>query len=74
MATKMCACGKPLHYGNFKMQQLVEQMIADLGEDIEVLAGGRKFKVPRHFIALHGLKATDLASLAKEYGFEEVPS
>jgi hypothetical protein len=68
----MCACGKPLHYGNLKMLELVEQMVADMGENVEVVACGRRFKVPRHFIALHGLKATDLPTLAKLYGFEEV--
>lgn len=70
MATeKMCACGKPLHYRNEKIQRLVQQMVDDLGERVKVVAHGRAFLVPRHFLALHGLKAEEVADL----GFEEVP-
>jgi hypothetical protein len=56
------------------MQRLVEQQVADLGECVSVTltATGQAFMVPRHFIALHGLKAPDLPALAELYGFEEV--
>ncbi len=39
-------------------------------EFIEVEVSGRRYKVPRHYIALHGLKGADVAAL----GFEEVGS
>jgi hypothetical protein len=67
---KMCACGKPLHYTDPQMQKLVEYQIAQLGENMVVTLAetGRKFRVPRHFIALHGLKGKELPTL----GFTEL--
>ena len=68
-----CACGKPLHYSDPKIRAGVEDLIARLGPTIEVaVIGGKKFKVPRHYIALHGIKATELPELAARLGFEEV--
>jgi hypothetical protein len=70
---KMCACGKPLHYSCSAVQLLIEEQIADLGECIKVsLESGRAFMVPRHFIALHGLKASALPELAEKLGFKEL--
>jgi hypothetical protein len=37
------------------------------------LPGGGSWRVPRLFIACHGLKATDLPQLAAVYGWEPVP-
>lgn len=52
-----CPCGRPLHYSDPHVRELVEQQIADLGEKIlmTVAETGRKFLVPRHYIALHGI-------------------
>jgi hypothetical protein len=70
---KMCACGHPLHYTDPELQEVVEQQIAQLGESIRIaLPSGRKFMVPRHFIALHGVKGYELPGVAALYGFEEV--
>jgi hypothetical protein len=71
-AEKMCACGKPLHYTTPHIQELVERLVADSGECVKVTVLGRTFLVPRHFIALHSLKGSDLPKLAVQYGFEEV--
>jgi hypothetical protein len=65
---KLCHCGKPLHYTDRALEDHVEEMVSRLGEFLEVEVSGRKFLVPRHYIALHGLKGVDVASL----GFEEV--
>lgn len=65
----MCACGKPLHYTDKTLQDQIEMMVAMLGECIEVEVSGKRYKVPRHYIALHGLKGAEVAAL----GFEEVP-
>jgi len=66
---KLCACGKPLHYSNERIKAMVEDLIAIQGEFIDVkIAGGKTYRVQRHYIALHGLKAENLPSL----GFEEV--
>lgn len=64
-----CACGRPLHYANNHHRDWVERVIADLGPTIAVTVAGRTFLVPRHYIALHGIKASELPTL----GFPEVP-
>jgi hypothetical protein len=68
MPDKLCACGKPLHYTSPEARALVELMIGQLGETIIVTIGEKSFKVPRHFIALHGLAPGDF----ERFGFEEV--
>lgn len=66
--TETCYCGKPLHYTDAKVEAFVREMIATLGETIVVYVGKRAFRVPRHYIALHGLKGAEVDRL----GFEEV--
>ena len=61
-----CACGKPLHYFNKVTQRQVEQLTADLGEYIDIVVGDKKYRVQRHFIALHGIAAADLDRLVEE--------
>jgi len=68
MSEALCHCGQPLHYSDQKIRAMVEHWVERLGEHIIVTdESGRKFKVPRHYIALHGIKAAELDSL----GFEE---
>jgi hypothetical protein len=69
----MCACGKPLHYSSAHLREMIEQMVATLGECIVVknLSSGKAFMVPRHYIALHGIRARELVVLAEKYGFKE---
>jgi len=50
------------------VQALVEEYVRQLGECVTVSVNGRAWRVPRHYIALHGLKAAELPFL----GFEEV--
>ena len=65
-----CHCGRLLHYSDAGIRAYVEDMIARLGPTVPVKnAAGRSFLVPRHFIALHGLKEAELATL----GFPELP-
>lgn len=64
----MCHCGRPLHYTDKAIYYQVRALIAVLGEDIKVRAAGRIYLVPRHYIALHGLKEVDLPNL----GFPEL--
>jgi len=61
--TKMCHCGKPLHYSDPAAQEQVERMIKKLGEFIAVTVGNKTYNVPRHYIALHGIKGGEIASL-----------
>lgn len=65
----MCACGKPLHYSNPETQRQVQSLVDELGATIRVRgSNGRVWLVPRHYLALHGLKARELPEL----GFPEV--
>lgn len=68
-AASTCACGRPLHYSDSRIQALVQDQVDKLGEDILVSTRGRTWSVPRHYIALHGIKAAEIESL----GFPEVP-
>ena len=65
-----CFCGRPLHYTNPKIEILMQSLVSRLGTHIKITLQetGRSFMVPRHYVALHGLKATELPEL----GFEEI--
>ena len=68
MDDELCACGRPLHYANGYHRRWVEDIIASLGAEVKVTVAGRSWMVPRHYIALHGIKAVELPDL----GFREV--
>jgi hypothetical protein len=63
----LCHCGRPLHYRDPVVRAYIEQQIATSGEYVTVTVDARSWRVPRHYIALHGLRASELPSL----GFEE---
>ena len=65
---KLCPCGKPLHYTDIQIRHKVQALVDKLGEMITVQCGVKRYKVSRHYIALHGLKGRNLDQL----GFEEV--
>jgi hypothetical protein len=62
--TDLCACGRPLHYTDPAREAYVRRLVADLGPDLRVTIGERSWLVQRHFIALHGLKAWQVPTLA----------
>jgi hypothetical protein len=64
--TDKCYCGNPLHYTDENLKKQVEDMIKKLGTHIDIVCMNKTYRVPRHFIALHGLNACDLDIL----GFE----
>jgi hypothetical protein len=67
--TVRCHCGQPLHYSSPAIQRQVERLNAAAGDqDIVVTLNGRSWRVQRHYIALHGIKAVDLPTL----GFAEI--
>lgn len=71
---EMCSCGQPLHYLNPASQALVEGIVKLLGPTLTIAVPGLgAWKVPRHYIALHGIKALELAVLASRFGWEPVP-
>jgi hypothetical protein len=63
-----CPCGQPLHYRDAETQRIVEATVRKFGAYIPVTANGRTWLVSRHYIALHGIKASELPSL----GFQEI--
>lgn len=71
---EMCCCGRPLHYTNAAVDYATHEGVRKWGPTIDVQVGGadRAYKVPRHYIALHGLKARELDMLAWRYGWERV--
>ena len=63
-----CCCGDA-HEGDPRWD-FIQPLIDANGETIEVSTPGGSWKVPRAFIAFHGLKAEDLGSLADKYGWQ----
>ena len=68
--TRLCPCGRPLHYRDSKTETMMKFMVRLCGPTITVTTPDGTWRVPRHYIALHGLKADDLPKL----GFERVNS
>ena len=68
MNPEMCHCGRPLHYTDPVIERMVRALIRQLGEYIKVTVNGRTWLVQRHYIALHGIKESELPEL----GFQEI--
>jgi hypothetical protein len=69
--TDQCHCGKPLHYTNPFTQAEVTEFVRHFGPFITIVVDGkppRAWRVQRHYLALHGIKAAELPDL----GFLEV--
>jgi len=66
--SERCACGRPLHYSDPAIEKFVRARVEELGPMVPVVVDDRAWLVPRHYIALHGLKAWELPGL----GFQEV--
>jgi hypothetical protein len=56
----LCHCGQSLHYSDPRLEQLMREVVADLGELMLVSCEGRRWLAPRHYIALHGLSGAAL--------------
>jgi len=70
--SEMCPCGKPLHYTDPVAEGFTRDLISALGPIMKVSCPAGIFEVPRHYIALHGLKAVEVAEVAERYGFSQV--
>lgn len=67
--TQSCHCGQPLHYSSQQAFEEIQRLVNQYGETIRVtVPGAGTFAVPRHFIALHGLKGHQIDQM----GFERV--
>lgn len=60
---EMCPCGRRLHYTDPDLERLVCGLVDRLGEYVTVVTPAGRWLVSRHYIALHGLKATELPDL-----------
>jgi hypothetical protein len=67
-----CACGRPLHYINIDVEEIVKRYSKKLGELVEITTANGTFLVQRHYIALHGINAKDLDKLAIDGVVERV--
>ena len=72
--TEVCGCGAALHYVDPQAEKQVRALVERYGPRIKLQVPGSRTAVlvPRHYIALHGLHARDLAYLADFYGWEKV--
>lgn len=64
--TPRCACGLPLHYINKTKQAEIQSLVDELGEWMPVHVGNEKYLVQRHFIALHGIKGSQIENLVQQ--------
>lgn len=63
---KRCACGLPLHYRDKNKESEVQALVDELGEWMPVSVGLDRYLVQRHYMALHGLKGTEVHSLMQK--------
>jgi hypothetical protein len=71
MTTLACPCGAD-HSGSpgyaavanlvFSLGEMIEVVVADCFADV-------RFRVPRIYIAMHGLRGSELVALAEQYGW-----
>lgn len=71
-ASERCDCGEPLHYSRLQTKAYVELLIATVGPTQVVTTPDGSWWIPRHYVALHGIKAEEIPSLAEQYGWEKV--
>jgi hypothetical protein len=60
-----------LHYSDSTLQHQVQALVDEFGPTVEirVLDAPYVVHVPRHYIALHGVKAAELLATAQQYGW-----
>lgn len=64
-----CPCGE-VHELTAAVRPAYEAVTAGLADTITVTTPAGSWRVPRIYIAVHGLKAAELPGLAGRYGFE----
>ena len=68
MSEELCHCGLPLHYKSKRMENIMCRLVKEQGRLVPVTVGKRTWLVPRHYIALHGIKGDTIHTL----GFAEL--
>lgn len=70
---ELCACGQPLHYSSPEIREFIESQIRRDGPTLRVeVTGSGVWLVPRHFIALHGIRARELPKLAQRFEWKRI--
>jgi len=65
-----CPCGAD--HSSHQFWPVLIELVQSLGETVVITTPQGSWKVPRIFIAMHGIKERDLATLAQEHGWEKV--
>jgi hypothetical protein len=63
-----CYCGRLLHFNSRSIEREIKMAIAKFGYCFDVVNGEKTYRVPRTYIALHGINGKDLSKL----GFKEI--
>lgn len=61
-----CCCGQ-VH----ELPGMIADFIRDLGADIAVMTEAGSWRVPRAYIAVHGLAGANVSALASVFGWPE---
>jgi hypothetical protein len=64
-----CPCGAS-HQMDARTKAEYDKVTAGIDPLITVTTGAGSWRVPRIFIACHGVKASELAEVAEQYGFD----
>jgi hypothetical protein len=64
-----CPCGKD--HSDHQFWPVLCEMVQSLGETIVIATPTGAWKVPRIYIAMHGIKAPELGALADKFGWEK---
>jgi hypothetical protein len=59
-------------YTDPSIEEFVENLCKEKGYEVEVHTPSGNWLVPRHFIALYGLKSYELPNLAKQFKFKKL--
>lgn len=68
----ICGCGAELHYSQKEIETGVREQVRRKGDVILLAVKGDpvSYWVPRHYIALHGIRGEDAAFLASLYNWD----
>lgn len=68
-----CGCGLTSDLWAEDVQHTVADQVRRLGPTVVISTGKGAWRVPRVFVAFHGIAANQVARLAGEHGWEAVP-
>jgi hypothetical protein len=69
---ELCPCGRVLHYADGKAEAYVKRMVSEHGPAVQITTPSGSWKVPRHYLALHGISAARLPELARLHNWQQI--